>query len=603
MAEQSDNDGYDSAISRRKLLAVAGASGAAALAGCSGDSSDGAESTDTTTTTTTSTGDSIQVHDAAYTASFTGNPNDLHFNSASRQNYSWPAGRCVFAPFMKYSFTEGEFLMGALEDIEINTDDQEAVLTFRDDLQWDDGDPVTTEDIDVKFQLAEKTETALMGYIDDWEVVDEQTIRLDLAGPTNPEVLKYSLATQRVDRKRDIHDRFLDADATEFLQWEWDGEETDVVSSAMWSFDSKGRQAFTFERNEDFYKAENVNFSEFVIESFGGNNAQHQALMSADNVDGAFSLFVPPEIVDQFPDHVEEIMTPSKWGYGMVFNHDNEHYGKRPVRQAIAHAINRSQLVENAGPRTKFTPQVPCGIMPEDQEPWLGDWMSDFEDYGPESSNTDRAAELMQEAGYARNGDGFWEDDSGNVVGGEYHSPAGWTDWTTMSQTVVSQLQDFGFDLSVSTKPVNNWFSTYSDSNFALGSFPWSPGQARSAFPYFPMRYQLQANDIAGGHNYREKAQSEQTIPARGGGEMTITPLEEVEKIPSQPDRESARPYVQRVAWHNNIELPMLGLESSFSQTFTTTDDWTVASEGDPDRGVNRAQHWQVHEGKLQHKN
>lgn len=595
MREKADPAEYRDTISRRKMLALTGASGTAVLAGCSGG--------DSNTTDSPSSGDeSVQVHDATYTAAYSGNPNDLHFNSASRQNYSWPAGRCLFAPFMKYSFTAGEFQLGALEDIEINAEEQEAVLTLREDLQWDDGDPVTTEDLDVKFQLAEKLETSLMGYVDDWEIEDEQTVRLILSGPINPEILKYSLSTQRIDRKRDIHDQFLEGEIADFLQWQWDGEETDVVSNAMWSFDSKSRQAFKFSRNENFYKAENVNFSNFQISALGGNTAQHQALMTAQDVDGAFSLFAPPEIVDQFPDRVEEIMTPSKWGYGMVFNHANKHYGKRAVRQAIAHAINRSRLVENAGPRTKFTPPVPCGIMPNDQEPWLQDWMSDFEDYGPESRNTDRAAELLQEAGYSRNGSGFWEDESGDVIDGEYYSPAGWTDWTTMSQTVVSQLQEFGFDLSISTVPVNDWFSTYSKSNFKLGSFPWSPGQARAAFPYFPLRYQLQARDISGGHNYQEKAQSEQTVPARGGGEMTITPLEEVEKIPSQPDRESARPYVQRAAWYNNIELPMLGLESSFSQTFTTTDDWTIAPEGDPDRGVNRAQHWQVHEGKLQYK-
>ncbi|MFB6153662.1 MAG: hypothetical protein ABEJ27_05360 [Halodesulfurarchaeum sp.] len=72
--------------------------------------------------------------------------------------------------------------------------------------------------------------------------------------------------------------------------------------------------------------------------------------------------------------------------------------------------------------------------------------------------------------------------------------------------------------------------------------------------------------------------------------------------IASQPDREPARPYVQRSAWYNHIELPMLSLVSKFEQSWHTTDDWTVAPEGNPNRQVKWPQSWQVHEGDIQHK-
>jgi len=582
------------------MLALAGASGTAALAGCS----DTGQETPTSTTTESSGGSDdsetttesgSQIHEASYVAAYTGNPVDLHFNTSASQNYSWPAGRSVFAPFLKYSFNESKFLLGALSDLQI--EGQEVTLTFRDDLKWDNGDDWTTEDLDVQLQLAKKTGSSLWGYLDSFEIVDDKTAKLMLSGPTNPQIIKFELTNFFVDTKAETHSEWLDKPAEEFLQWAYE----DPVASGMWSFVKKDRQAFEFERNSEFYNADNVNFNSFVIEAFGGNTPQHQALMAGDQIDAAPSLFTPPEIAKKFPDHVVEVNIPAKWGYGVVFNHDDPDFGKRNVRQAIAHVINRQALVDNAGPRTKFTAPIPCGIAPRDQEYWLGDAYDDFETYGPESSNTDKAASLLEEAGYSKSG-GTWQDSEGNALGGNYYTPAGWTDWTTMTQTTVSQLNEFGFDFSITSKPTNDWFGQYSGSNFKMGSFYWLPGGSRSAFPYFPLYYNLWATDIGGGHNYREKADSEQTIPARDGGETTLNPLDVTTKIAKQPDEDSARPFVQQAAWHNHIELPFLGLVSKYEQSWTTDDDWTTAGEESTNRRVKWPQWWWAHEGDLQYR-
>ncbi|MWG33469.1 ABC transporter substrate-binding protein [Halomarina oriensis] len=578
------------------MLAVAGASGMAALAGCAGGDDSGNDSGDGSGgggSNGTGSGNG-QVQDATFRNAYTGNPVDLHFNSAATQNFSWPAGRAVFAPFLKYSFNESEFIYGALENLEITEED--VTLTFREDLTWSNGDDWTTEDFEVQIQLAQMTESSIWGYLDDYEIVDERTARLILSGPTNPQIVKFELTNFFVDTKAETHEQWLDRPVEEFLQWAWE----DPVASAMFSFVNKDQQAFEFEHNPEFYNADNVNFSTYLIESYGGNTAQHQALINGQNVDAATSLFTPPEIAEQFPGNVVEVNIPAKWGYGIVFNHSDPHFGKREVRQAIAHVINRQQLVDNAGPRTKFVTPTPCGIAPRDQENWLDDWFGDFETYGPESSNTERATELMEGAGYTKE-NGTWTAEDGTTLGGEYGSPAGWTDWTTMTQTTVDQLNSFGFDFSVSTRPTNDWFSQYSQSNFKLGSLYWLPGGSRSAFPYFPLYYQLWATDIGGGHNYRDIADSEQTIPSRDGGEMTINPLEVTTQIAQQASEEDAREYVQQAAWHNHIDLPFLGLVSKFEQSWVTDDEWTTAEEGSTNRRVKWPPFWWVHEGELQY--
>nr|WP_237713442.1 ABC transporter substrate-binding protein [Halococcus hamelinensis] len=598
--DRSQSD-YDEVISRRKMLAVAGTSGMAALAGCTGNSdgsgngSGGNGSGGNNGSGSGSGGGGNNVHDVAFRNAYTGNPADLHFNSSGSQNFAWPAARPVFAPFLKYSFNKDEFILGALSDLQVKA--QQATLTFRDDLKWDNGDDWTTEDLDVQLKLAKKTGTSLWGYLDGYDLVDEKTARLNLSGTTNPRIIKFELTNWFVDTKAETHRQWLDASESEFLQWAWE----DPVASGAFSFVGKDRQAFEYERNQQFYGADNVNFNSYLIPSFGGNTAQQQALISGQDVDAATSLFVPPEIVDQFPDFIEEVNIPAKWGYGIVFNHNDPVFGQRAVRQAVAHVINRQSIVENAGPRSKFVTPIPCGIAPKDQEYWLGDWQSDFETYGAKSSQTNKATKLLQDAGFSKQG-GTWQDGNGNTVGGDYFSPAGWTDWTTMTQTTVNQLNDFGFDFSISTLPTNDWFSRYSNSNFKMGSLYWLPGGSRSTFPYFPLYYQLWEPEIGGGHGYREKADSEQTIPGRNGGQMTLNPLQATEKIAQQPSDEKSRPFVQRSAWHNNIELPFLGLVSKFEQSWTTTDEWTAPNKNSLHRRVKWPPFWWVNKGELQYK-
>lgn len=593
MSDRDTARTFEEAVSRRKLLTVAGASGAAALAGCADN--EGETGGEQGAANTPDSEGGSEVYDATFTGSLINvNPENAHFNSAANQNYSEPAGRTVFAPLLKYSFTSGEFILAALEDLTFG--DQEFTMTFREDLTWENGDAWTTADFDVQLQLGQKTESSLFGYVDDWEIVDDYTVTLQLSGPTNPKIIRFELSNFFVTAKQETHEEFLDKDVTEYLQWAYD----DPVASGPFALENKDRQAFEFTRNEEFYDADNINFENYVLESYGGNTAAQQALISGSETDSAWSLFTPPEIAEQYPDHVVEVNVPAKWGYGIVFNHDDDHFGKRAVRQAVAHVINREQIVENAGPRSKFATGVPCGIAPRDQEYWLGDRMSDFETYGAGETQAEAAAGLLEAEGYTKV-DGTWQAEDGTTLGGDYYSPAGWTDWTTATQTVVDQLNSFGFDFSISTIPVGDFFGRYAESDFGMGAFYWLPGGSRSAFPYFPQYYQLLGTDIGGGHNYEQFAKQEQTIPGMDGGEMTLTPLDTVEKIAEQPSDDDARQYVQEAAWHNHIELPFLGLVSKFEQSWVTNDEWTEAPMDSPNRRVKWAPFWWPQSGELQY--
>ncbi|ELZ26359.1 extracellular solute-binding protein family 5 [Halosimplex carlsbadense 2-9-1] len=540
----------------------------------------------------------MNVVDKTHVSALQADPTNRTLNTHNTQISSEPARRLAFDRFAAYSFETQEFQLAALDEWEF--DGETVTLTFREDLSWSDGSDVTTEDIDVQFQILEKIGSAIWGYVESTEVVDDYTYQLNLTGPTNPVMVKHQLGNMWIDTPAAAFEQFLDADASEIQTWNWEDSDTEVITSGAWAYVDKNQQQWNFERNEEFHSIDNVNFSDFQFDSYQEASVPQQDFTTGGKrFDSQWSMFAAPETVNAFQDYVMEIQTiPAKWGYGMIFNHDDPIFGDRAVRQAIAHVVNREELVANAGPRTKFPASVPCGIAPRDIEGWLGDTQSNFEDYGVGSTNTEEATQLLEDAGYSMQ-NGTWTSPDGEPISADYLTPGGWTDFTTMTETIVDRLNEFGFDLSVASRPTSDWQGAFIESNFKVGTFYWLPGQARSSFPYFPLRHQLALAALNGGHNY--DAESEQTIPAMSGdGEMTINPLAKVDEIATKATNEEAMSVVQEAAWHNNYDLPMLSLVSKFEQSWLTTDEWNVdLQEGDPERGIKWPPFWLPRTGKL----
>lgn len=589
----SGNSSGNIYVDRRRLVRAAGVLGASALAGCSGTSggddggsgSDGSSNGDDTESGDGSSGS--QVYDTTMvSATNNGVPANMHLNPIATQNYDDIVGAHVFERFVAYNFETQEFEMVGLEDWSV--DGETFTLTIREDLNWDNGEPVTAQDLVTQFRLEEKTSGAIWDFAESVEAgEDDKTVVFELEEETNPLLLKHAIGSQsdRIYAYSPVYEEYLDQDAAEVQQFAW---EEDVVGNGSFSFESKSEQAWTLTRNEEYYNADNVNFTELQILQRADNSALQQGMRGGE-LDAMSSMFAPPNIANSMPDHVQEINTPAKWGYGIVFNHEHEHFGKQNVRQAIAHVVNRENVAQNAGPRTKAVPDAVTAIAVDDQERWLGDDMDRFETYGPSASQTDAAAELLRDAGYTKT-DGVWEDENGESISAQYATPSGWTDWTTATNTVVDQLNAFGFDFEIDSKPISDFYGGYIEGNFGVGAFYWLPGGARSSFPFYPLRWEMLCPDIDGGHAFPT---GEKTIPAMdGSGEMTINPLEEIREITSMTSDDEATDVIRRVAWHHNQTLPFVAVTEKQEQTWISGQNFNTPEEDNPNLGIKWASQW-----------
>jgi peptide/nickel transport system substrate-binding protein len=328
----------------------------------------------------------------------------------------------------------------------------------------------------------------------------------------------------------------------------------------------------------------------------GGNQARQQALLNLD-VDSDYSLTLRANVVANLPDAVEEVMIPDVFGIGLAPNFNDPHAGDRAVRQAMAHVINRDLARANSYPRVKTAPAVATGIPSAYQETWLGDTMSDFETYGQASSNTDQAASILRSGGYSKSG-GTWQDSQGRTVSVPITTPSGWPDWTLAVQSVVDQLNSFGFDSAVQT--TGSYFSDISNpDSFTFMANTWLHG-GPSPYPYYALLHQLHEPQLHAcstaypGYTEQYGGSSasisiDQATPNSGSTEVDVAAR--LDELAVTTDEQTETEPIQDLAWGANQDLPRIPILEKSLQQWLTTDNWNVPEPAneDPDANVSWA--------------
>ncbi|WP_225333582.1 ABC transporter substrate-binding protein [Halomicrobium urmianum] len=613
-----DSSSYGDVLSRRRFVELTGVSGVAALAGCGGDedggdSSDGSDGSSGSDGSDGSDGEgggdggSAEVYDATYRNITNQVPTNVQFNLQNPNSVSSITHYNLFDAFAKFNYAEGELVPYAITDWEYAGDTFE--MTIREGLTWENGDPVTSEDIAVQLRLNQLTNESMWGYTESIDTPDERTVVLNIPESVNPTIVEFDVLEQSfVHQKADIFGEHLEAyesgDEDEATRQFQDFAYQDVVASGPWTLDSAGQQQFQLSRREDHPDAENINFSNYVFQYIDGNQQTHQALINLD-IDAAYSMFTPPEVVEQIPDVIEHVTMAAKWGFGLAPNHAHEHAGDRAVRQAISYVINRQAIVDNVGDTLKTAPAVSVGIPTDDQERWLGDAMDEFESYGVDESMHDEAAAVLEEAGYEQDGN-TWVDENGNAVELPVTVPTGWTDWVTAAETAVDQLSEFGFQARTDSRSFDSILgSVWPNGDFVLAAGSWLPGGGQAAFAYFSLYHQLvenvdgltinypPANSTQGGEN------ADVTVPDMDGNEMTVNPSDRLEELSQTTDEELIQEIVTEQAWVTNVELPIIPVIEKLEQSFLGGENWDVPDADAPVAQARWPSVWLPRHGEL----
>ncbi|WP_440767036.1 ABC transporter substrate-binding protein [Natronorubrum sp. DTA7] len=550
-------------------MAITGAAGAAALAGCFGgdDDSDGE---------TVNPDQEVPDHADAYfrTADGEHQITDFQYNPHIWGGFSH-IQFALFDEWAQYLIDQDEYYPHFVEDWEF--EDGLARLHLRDDYTWGNGDDITAEDLVMQLHLGEALDDDLFEFTDpdDIQAVDETTIEIEFDEGTNRDILRHIVLDRSLD-----HPPADWGDAYEELQDEGEVNMFDVdidepTPSGPVELGDVGEQEAQFDIREDHPLSDNYNWNGYQIGYRSGNEAFHQSFASQE-LHGIHSLFAGPGAQGQFPNTLEQIQIPGGFGMGIVFNHDHEHYGDREVRQAVAYAIDTEESILTVGADTKLEFPVQSGLTVPATEEWL-----DVDEYESYDQDLDMVEELLQEAGFERNGDDVWERD-GSVLAAELQGPQGWGDWITPLSTIVDQLNQAGFEATLNSVDQGVWSENLTNGDFNVAAYGHTEGgNAAMNYPFFSFSWKFENRDHTGDGFFNYPEDEEITVPDGDGGEISVNPREELNTIANTNDESTIQESVERLARLFNEDLPMFLAQEKYEQSFIDRDGWEFPREED----------------------
>jgi len=189
-------------------------------------------------------------------------------------------------------------------------------------------------------------------------------------------------------------------------------------------------------RNENYFKP-GLPYLDRVVIQFLPDEAGRLAALENGDIDMIHSYILPYERVNQFREDprfeiVEHGNEATGTNENLLMNHDNPHLGNKNVRKAIAHALNKDEIAEAAmfGASNAAHAHIHSGVK------WV--YFPEF-DY---AQDVDRANQLLDEAGLARNDDGtrfslrlYW------AFGRAFEGRA--------AEVIRSQLREVGIDVQI----------------------------------------------------------------------------------------------------------------------------------------------------------
>lgn len=377
------------------------------------------------------------------------------------------------------------------------TDDNTAYeITFRDDATWSNGEQVNADDVIATYALGRLVGWSQFNFIDDVEKVDDFTVRfhfIDGEPSLDAErlLLKEYIASE--DTYGELADRALelfetDADS-ESDEWqalltevqEFRPEELVASGPYTYTLDDVGDSFMTLSWQPNSIYSDSVNFGELKL--WAGETDSTTPLVLSGELAHSTNVY-PPSTVESFQEAGIDIVTiPRGYGPAMLFNLAQEPWGTKEVRQAIAHVIDRDQNAFLTNGFGATGTETMSGILDSLAPTMLqDDALSSLNDY---DLNLDRAAELLEDAGYTRNDDGIWEDGDGNTLSAEWVFPAEFADFAGASQDAIAQLNDFGFDISARALPWQEVPDLIRNGDFELSVWSWGAGSPLAARHFY----------------------------------------------------------------------------------------------------------------------
>ncbi len=341
-------------------------------------------------------------------------PNGVFNPLFEESAYDADINDAMWAPLLEVGY-DGLMVSGIAEMPEVSEDGKKYTFTLKEGVKWQDGTPITSEDIEFTFKvLMDKTYTGrferenldvvgwkdyrdgVTDYIAGFEIIDDRTFSITLNSANGKNIYYFNVKPLAkhiygVDyvqgNAKDLekyHRTPFGNGAYKFVSYK-DGEEVVLVS------------------NENYYKGkpkiENLIFR--VV-----NETNQLLLLQNGDID---VIRQGMSVTDENLQLLEQLgfanaIITENLGYGYIaINHKEEILQDVNVRKALAYGLDRQSVVEAA-----FGGQANVIDIPQSTVSWA---YPDDEDFVKYPYDPEKAKQLLEEAGWKVGSDGIREKD------------------------------------------------------------------------------------------------------------------------------------------------------------------------------------------------
>lgn len=236
-------------------------------------------------------------------------------------------------------------------------------------------------------------------------------------------------------------------------------------------------------KNPYFWNASAVKVPEIVAYNVPGN-AQAWGYFLGGKADFG-SYVAPPTIMKEWlAKTTHHFVKPNAFAQAtLVFNPDVYPFNQVKVRQAMAYIINRKAITHIAEPVIGHWVRRPSGaFFGLTKHQYLT--AAQYDSLNPYLPNTQKATELLEEAGFHKLGS-QWVMPDGKPFTTQVVIPSGFSDWLMASQEIATELTNFGITTSARAVEQSSYWNAFDENP---GGYPiFMNFGGGSPLPYFQM--------------------------------------------------------------------------------------------------------------------
>lgn len=370
----------------------------------------------------------------------------------------------IYEPLFFFNQLSSDPATGLIGDsYEYSADGKTLTVKIKPDLKWNDGEPLTADDVVFTFGYGSNKSDKLVKA----EATDDTTVVFTY---TEPQFTAASLllgSTWIIPKHiwESIDDYISETN-------------TEPVGSGPYKVKSFSDAAYTVEANKYFRDGEPA-VKEVQYVGLDSNQSS-QDLLTTGKLDWVGQFIANPDPVTASGEIATMNNQQDPTTIITCANADLGCTGPQTdpaVRQAINVLIDRSAIAEKAFAGLPAESNPAFVLMPRDEQ-WLGDPANGE---SPQSPDVAAAQSILEEAGYTKGSDGFYGKD-GKALELDLFSPDGWTDYNDAAKLISEEAADAGLRINARTVSDAEYWTPIANGDFQMALYGLT--QSLVADPY-----------------------------------------------------------------------------------------------------------------------